>query len=162
GGAVDMVTACCLRYATADAFFCIQEINIGMVADVGTLQRLPKLIPLALVKELAYTGRRLSAQKALAYGLVNEVFETPQAMLAAALQCAAEIAAKPPVAIWGTKQAVHYARDHSVDEALKQMGWLQGAIWSNKNVMEAVLAMKGKRTPEFAALQPLRGFRELV
>lgn len=162
GGAVDMVTACCLRYATADAFFCIQEINIGMVADVGTLQRLPKLIPLALVKELAYTGRRLNAQKALAYGLVNEVFETPQAMLAAALQCAAEIAAKPPVAIWGTKQAVHYARDHSVDEALKQMGWLQGAIWSNKNVMEAVLAMKGKRTPEFAALQPLRGFHELA
>ncbi len=162
GGAVDMVTACCLRYATADAFFCIQEINIGMVADVGTLQRLPKLIPLALVKELAYTGRRLSAQKAFAYGLVNEVFETPQAMLAAALLCAAEIATKPPVAIWGTKQAVHYARDHSVDEALKQMGWLQGAIWSNKNVMEAVLAMKGKRTPEFAALQPLRGFRDIV
>ncbi|MDD5334542.1 MAG: enoyl-CoA hydratase-related protein [Rhodoferax sp.] len=162
GGAVDMVTACCLRYATADAFFCIQEINIGMVADVGTLQRLPKLVPLALVKELAYTGRRLSAQKAAAYGLVNEVFETPQAMLAAALQCAAEIATKPPVAIWGTKQAVHYARDHSVDEALKQMGWLQGAIWSNKNVMEAVLAMKGKRTPEFAALQPLRGFRDIV
>lgn len=161
GGAVDMVTACCLRYATADAFFCIQEINIGMVADVGTLQRLPKLIPLALVKELAYTGRRLSAQKAFAYGLVNEVFETPQAMLAAAMQCAAEIATKPPVAIWGTKQAVHYARDHSVDEALKQMGWLQGAIWSNKNVMEAVQAMKSKRTPEFAALQPLRGFRDL-
>ena len=161
GGAVDMVTGCCLRYATADAFFCIQEINIGMVADVGTLQRLPKLIPLALVKELAYTGRRLSAQKAFAYGLVNEVFETPQAMLAAAMQCAAEIATKPPVAIWGTKQAVHYARDHSVDEALKQMGWLQGAIWSNKNVMEAVQAMKSKRTPEFAALQPLRGFRDL-
>ncbi len=162
GGAVDMVTACCLRYATADAFFCIQEINIGMVADVGTLQRLPKLIPLALVKELAYTGRRLNAQKALAYGLVNEVFETPQVMLAAALQCAAEIAAKPPVAIWGTKQAVHYARDHSVDEALKQMGWLQGAIWSNKNVMEAVQAMKSKRKPEFAPLQPLRGFRDLA
>ena len=162
GGAVDMVTACCLRYATADAFFCIQEINIGMVADVGTLQRLPKLIPLALVKELAYTGRRLSAQKAFAYGLVNEVFETPQAMLAAAMQCAAEIAAKPPVAIWGTKQAVHYARDHSVDEALKQMGWLQGAIWSNKNVMEAVQAMKSKRTPEFAPLQPLRGFRDIA
>jgi enoyl-CoA hydratase len=160
GGAVDMVTACCLRYATADAFFCIQEINIGMVADVGTLQRLPKLIPLAVVKELAYTGRRLSAQKALAYGLVNEVFETQAAMLAAALQCASEIAAKPPVAIWGSKQALHYARDHSVDDALKQMGWLQGAIWSNKQVMEAVLAMKGKRPAEFAPLRALQGFRD--
>lgn len=94
GGAVDMVTACCIRYATADAFFCIQEINIGMVADVGTLQRLPKLVPLGVVKELAYTGRRLSAQKALGYGLVNEVFDTQEAMVAAALQCAREIASK--------------------------------------------------------------------
>jgi len=161
GGAVDMVSACCIRYATADAFFCIQEINIGMVADVGTLQRLPKLIPLAVVKELAYTGRRLNAQKALAYGLVNEVFDTPQAMLAAALQCAGEIAAKPPVAIWGTKQAIHYARDHSVDDALKQMGWLQGAIWSNQQVREAVTAMKQKRPGDFAPLSPLRRFRDL-
>ena len=88
GGAVDMVTACCIRYASADAFFCIQEINIGMVADVGTLQRLPKLMPLGVVKELAYTGRRLPAVKALTYGLVNEVFDTPEATLAAALQCA--------------------------------------------------------------------------
>ena len=102
GGAVDLVTAGCIRYATADAFFCVQEINIGMVADVGTLQRLPKLLPMALVKELAYTGRRLGAAKAQAHGLVNEVFDTPEACLAAALQCAQEIAAKPPVAIWGT------------------------------------------------------------
>jgi enoyl-CoA hydratase len=161
GGAVDMATACCIRYATTDAFFCIQEINIGMVADVGTLQRLPKLMPLALVKELAYTGRRLSAQKAMAYGLVNEVFDTPTNMLDAAMQCASEIAAKPPVAIWGTKQALHYARDHSVDESLKQMGWLQGAIWSNQQVLEAVLAMKGKRAADFAKLSPLRSFSDL-
>jgi enoyl-CoA hydratase len=132
-----------------------------MVADVGTLQRLPKLMPLAVVKELAYTGRRLNAQKALAYGLVNEVFDTPQAMLEAALQCAGEIAAKPPVAIWGTKQAIHYARDHSVDDALRQMGWLQAAIWSNQQVREAVTAMKQKRPGDFAPLNALRSFREL-
>ena len=162
GGAVDLVSACCLRYATADAFFCIQEINIGMVADVGTLQRLPKLIPLALVKELAYTGRRMGAAKALACGLVNEVFDTPEALLEGALQCAREIAAKPPVAIWGTKQALHYARDHSVDDALKQMGWLQGAVWSNQQVLEAVMALKGKRPGVFAPLQPLQGFRDLT
>ncbi len=161
GGAVDMVVACCLRYATADAFFCIQEINIGMVADVGTLQRLPKLMPLAVVKELAYTGRRLPAAKALAYGLVNEVFDTPEAMLAAALQCAAEIASKPPVAIWGTKQAVHYARDHSVADALQQMGWLQAAIWSNAQVREAVTAMKEKRAPQFDDLAVLQHFNDL-
>jgi enoyl-CoA hydratase len=161
GGAVDMVTACCIRYATADAFFCIQEINIGMVADVGTLQRLPKLIPLGVVKELAYTGRRLGADRALGYGLVNEVFDTQDAMLAAALQCAREIAAKPPVAIWGTKQAIHYSRDHSVDDALKQMGWVQGAIWSNAHVREAVAAMKAKRPGEFAALAALQSFKEI-
>ena len=161
GGAVDMVTACCIRYATQDAFFCIQEINIGMVADVGTLQRLPKLIPLAVVKELAYTGRRLKAEKALAYGLVNEVFESPEVMLAAAMQCAKEIAAKPPVAIWGTKQVIHYARDHSVDESLKQMGWLQGAIWSNANVREAIVAAKEKRPAQFTALAPLVPFTDL-
>ena len=161
GGAFDMVTACCIRYATADAFFCIQEINIGMVADVGTLQRLPKLVPLGVVKELAYTGRRLPAQKALAYGLVNEVFETQEAMVAAALKCAAEIAAKPPVAIWGTKQVIHYARDHSVDDALKQIGWVQGAIWSNANVRESVSAQKEKRAGEFPDLAPLASFRDL-
>ncbi len=161
GGAVDMVTACCIRYATADAFFCIQEINIGMVADVGTLQRLPKLIPLGVVKELAYTGRRLPAHKALGYGLVNEVFDTPDAMLAAAMQCAKEIAAKPPVAIWGTKQVVHYARDHTVDDALKQMGWVQGAIWSNAHVLEAIAAMKDKRAGQFTELAALRDFKDL-
>ena len=161
GGAVDMVTACCIRYATADAFFCIQEINIGMVADVGTLQRLPKLVPLAVVKELAYTGRRLPAQKALAYGLVNEVFDSTEAMLAGALQCAKEIASKPPVAIWGTKQAIHYTRDHSVDDALKQMGWLQGAIWSNQHVREAMTAMKEKRAGDFPDLLPLKNFNEI-
>ena len=158
GGAVDLVTAACIRYATADAFFCIQEINIGMVADVGTLQRLPKLIPLGVVKELAYTGRRLPAAKARDYGLVNEVFDTPEACLAAAMQCAKEIVAKPPVAIWGTKQVIHYARDHSVDDALRQMGWVQGAIWSNAHVREAVTAMKTQREAQFPSLAELKGF----
>lgn len=160
GGAVDLVTACCIRYATADAFFCVQEINIGMVADVGTLQRLPKLIPLGVAKELAYTGRRLGADRALGYGLVNAVFGSQEAMLDAVMQCARDIAAKPPVAIWGTKQALHYARDHSVDDALRQMGWLQAAIWSNTHVREAVSAMKDKRDGEFPDLAPLRRFQE--
>ncbi len=132
GGAVDMVTAGCIRYATQDAFFCIQEINIGM-----------------------------SAAKAQDYGLVNEVFDTQEAMLAAALQCAKEIASKPPVAIWGTKQAVNYARDHSVEDSLRQMGWLQGAIWSNQHVRESVTAMKQKRAGDFPALTPLQRFADL-
>ena len=158
GGAVDMVTACCLRYTTADAFFCIQEINIGMVADVGTLQRLPKLIPEAVVKELAYTGRRLPAARAQALGLVNEVFDSAESLLASAMQAAREIAAKPPVAIWGTKQAIHYARDHATADALQHMGLLQSAIWSNRHVREAVMAMKEKRAGQFPALPALQGF----
>ncbi len=161
GGAVDMVTAACIRYASADAFFCIQEINIGMVADVGTLQRLPKLVPFAVVKELAYTGRRLPAGRALAYGLVNEVLDTHEATVAAALQCAREIAAKPPVAIWGTKQAVTYARDHSVEDSLRQMGWLQGVVWSNAHVREAITAMREKRAGDFTPLSPLSSFKSL-
>jgi len=162
GGAVDMVTACCIRYGSKDTFFCIQEINIGMVADVGTLQRLPKLVPLAVVKELAYTGRRMGADKALGYGLLNAVFDTHEQTVEAALQCAGEIASKPPVAIWGTKQAVHYARDHTVDESLKQMGWLQAAIWSNRHVGEAVTAFQGKRTGNFPDLAELKSFSDLA
>ncbi len=162
GGAVDMVTAACLRYASADAFFCIQEINIGMVADVGTLQRLPKLMPMAVVKELAYTGRRLSADKALQYGLVNEVLADAAAALAAAMKTATEIASKPPVAIWGAKQALHYARDHSVDDALKQMGWLQSGIWSNPHVKEAITAFQKKQAASFPDLAPLKSFKDLA
>ena len=160
GGAVDMVTACCIRYASADAFFCIQEINIGMVADVGTLQRLPKLLPMGLVKELAYTGRRMPAAQALSQGLVTQVFDTHAALVAGALQTAKEIASKPPVAIWGTKQALNYARDHSTEDSLRQMGWLQGAIWSNPHVKEAIAAMKQKREASYPDLTPLQGFKE--
>jgi len=161
GGAVDMVTACCIRYASADAFFCIQEINIGMVADVGTLQRLPKLLPMGLVKELAYTGRRMGVAQALDNGLVTQVFDTHEALVAGALQTAHEIASKPPVAIWGTKQALNYARDHTVEDSLRQMGWLQGAIWSNSHVKEAITAMKQKRPSDFPDLTTLMDFKEL-
>ncbi|MBS0500832.1 MAG: enoyl-CoA hydratase/isomerase family protein [Burkholderiaceae bacterium] len=158
GGAVDLVTAACIRYASADAFFCIQEINIGLVADVGTLQRLPKLVPLGVVKELAYTGRRMPAARAREVGLVNEVFDSPAACLEGAMACAREIAAKPPVAIWGSKQVIEYAREHSTHDSLRQMGWVQGAIWSHAHVREAVGAMKDKRAAQFPPLAPLRGF----
>jgi enoyl-CoA hydratase len=160
GGAVDMVTAACLRYASADTFFCIQEINIGMVADVGTLQRLPKLMPMAVVKELAYTGRRLNADKALQHGLVNEICADQASALEAAMQAAQEIASKPPIAIWGIKQALHYARDHSTADALQQMGWLQSGIWSNAHVQEAIAAFQSKRSGNFPALAPLPSFKD--
>ena len=158
GGGVDMISACDIRLATEDAFFTIHEINIGMVADMGTLQRLPKLIPEGVVHELAYTGRRLPAQRALAVGLVNELFPTQEAMLEAAMQLAAEIAQKPPVAIWGSKEAIHYARDHATGDALQQMGWLQSGIWQTSNLMEAAVAKQAGRAPAFADLTPLTSF----
>lgn len=160
GGGVDMVCASDIRLATTDAFFCIQEINIGMTADLGTLQRLPKLIPEGIVHEMAYTGRRLPAQRALAVGLVNELFDTQENMLTAALQMAAEIAEKPPVAIWGSKQAIHYARDHSTHDALQQMGWLQSGIWQNSNLMEAFMAKQQGRPTEYADLLPISSFAD--
>lgn len=160
GGGVDLVCAADMRYCTRDAFFCVQEINIGMAADLGTLQRLPKLIPEGAARELAYTGRRLPADRALSLGLVNEVFEDTVAMLAGVMQVAREIAAKPPVAIWASKQAIDYARDHSVADGLRQMGWLQSGLWDTAAVAEAIRARAEKREPSFADLAPLRYFTD--
>lgn len=159
GGALDMAAACDIRYCTADAFFCIQEINIGMVADLGSLQRLPKLMSASLLRELAYTGRRLSAAKALASGLVSELFETQEAMVAAALACAAEIAAKPPVAIAGSKRALNYARDHSVRDSLEQMALLQAGLWQTENLKLAIGARKGEAAA-FDDLRPIQRFAQ--
>lgn len=160
GGGVDLICASDIRLASSDAFFCIQEINIGMTADLGTLQRLPKLIPEGIVHEMAYTGRRLPAARALTAGLVNEVFDTQEAMLAAAHQMAEEIAQKPPVAIWGSKQAIHYARDHSTQDALQQMGWLQSGIWQSSNLMEAFMAKQQGRATEFSDLPATTSFMD--
>ena len=160
GGGVDMVCASDIRLASSDAFFCIQEINIGMTADLGTLQRLPKLIPEGIVHEMAYTGRRLPAARALAVGLVNEVFDTQEMMLAAAQQMAEEIAQKAPVAIWGSKQAIHYARDHSTHDALQHMGALQSGIWQSSNLMEAFMAKQQGRPTEFSDLPPASSFMD--
>lgn len=158
GGGVDLVCAADMRYCTRDAFFCVQEINIGMAADLGTLQRLPRLIPEGVARELAYTGRRLPAERALALGLVNEVYDDEAAMLAGVMQTAREIATKPPVAVWASKQAIDYARDHSVADGLRQMGWLQSGLWDTAAVAEAIRARAEKREPSFADLAPLRRF----
>lgn len=161
GSGVDMICACDIRLATNDAFFCIQEINVGMTADLGTLQRLPKLIPEGIVHELAYTGRSLSARRALTLGLVNDIFDSRESMVVAALQMASEIAEKPPVAIWGSKQAIHYARDHSTEDALRQMGWLQAGIWQGTNLREAARAKQQGKSPQYADLPALRSFADM-
>ncbi|MGA8052597.1 MAG: enoyl-CoA hydratase-related protein [Burkholderiales bacterium] len=160
GGGVDMVTACDVRYASVDAFFCIQETNIGITADLGTLQRLPKLIPIGLVREYAYSGRRMPAVRARELGLVNEVFPTHEATVDAALTLAREIASKAPVVVAATKQAITYARDHSVAESLEQMALLQASVWDSGDVKEAIRATKEKRAAKFGELAPVKLFAE--
>jgi enoyl-CoA hydratase len=154
GGAVDLVTACDLRYASADAFFCVQEINIGMTADVGTLQRLGKVVPEGFAREMAYTGRRYPAQRAYDVGLVQQVFPDQDTLVAGALETAREIASKSPLAIWGTKVAMNYARDHSVDDGLDQIATWQSGMFQPDDMMEAFQAKSEKRAPVFPDLLP--------
>jgi len=118
GGAIDFVTACDMRYATEDAFFTIFEINIGMTADVGTFPRLVKLIPEGIVRELAYTGRRMPASEAKTTGLVNHVFPNLDTMLDQVMVIAKEIASKAPLAVYGSKRMINYSRDHSTADGL--------------------------------------------
>ena len=149
GGGVDLVTAGDMRYCTENAFFQIQEINIGMTADVGTLQRLPKLIGMGMTKELAFTGRRFLAAEAKAHGLVNDVYENAEAMLEAVLEIAKTIATKSPLSVVGTKEVLHYARDHSIEDGLKQVAtWNAGMIFSS-DIMEAAKAGATKSQPKF-------------
>jgi enoyl-CoA hydratase len=156
GGAVDMTSACDIRYASADAFFCIQEINIGMTADVGTLQRLPRILAPGHVAELVYTGRDIGAARAEAIGLVNEVFETHEALVEHALATAREIASKSPLAVAGSKVMINYARDHTIKDGLDYIATWQTGMFSPAHMMEAFQAKAQKREPEFPDLVPLR------
>lgn len=157
GGAVDMASACDIRYCSADAFFVIQEINIGMTADVGTFPRLCHLLPQGWVRELAYTGRRLPAQKAKELGLVNEVLATHEDCVAHALATAREIASKSPLAVYGSKEMINYARDHSIADGLNYIAvWQAGMYNPETDMMESFKAKAEKRDPVFDDLYPVR------
>jgi enoyl-CoA hydratase len=155
GGALDLAAACCLRVCSADAFFTVQEIHIGMAADLGVLQRLPKIVPPAVAREMAYTGERLGAERALAVGLVNAVRPDAAAALAHAMQMAASIAAKSPLAVAGSKLAINYAVDHPTADALQQMTLLQSAIFDIDEMAVAIRAWKAKEAGAFDALAPV-------
>jgi enoyl-CoA hydratase len=156
GGGVDLVTACDMRYCTEDSWFCIQEINIGLTADVGTLQRLPKIVPEGPVRELAYTGRRMPATRAREIGLVNEVYADQETMLEAVMQTASEIAERSPLAIWGTKEMLNYTRDHSVGESLDYIATWQSGMFQSPDLAEAFESRREGRSPAFADLLPKR------
>jgi len=144
GGGVDMATACCLRYATRDAYFVIQEINLGMMADVGTFNRMPKQLPEAVVRELGYTGDRLSAERAERLGFVNGLFDTHEQLVAGALEVARRIAAKAPVAVAATKRMISYTRDHSVAESFDYLNALQPAIFDIEEIKRALGSKQGR------------------
>ncbi|MEO8311517.1 MAG: enoyl-CoA hydratase-related protein [Caldimonas sp.] len=155
GGALDLVTACDIRVCSTDAFFVVQEISIGMTADLGVLQRLPKIVPQGIAREMAYTGERVGAERALAVGLVNAVLPDAGATVERALALARTIASKSPLAIAGSKLALNHARDHSTASALQQMALLQSAIFDTGEMATAIAAWKEKRNAEFDALAPV-------
>lgn len=157
GGGVDLSSACDIRYASSDAFFVVQEINIGMTADAGTFPRLCHIIPQGWVRELAYTGRRLPADKAKEIGLVNEVLPTREACIEHALATAKEIASKSPLAVYGSKVMINHARDHSIQEGLDYISlWQAGMFNPETDMAEAFAARQEKREPNFKDLLPRR------
>lgn len=156
GGGVDLVTACDMRYATRDAFVTIFETKIGMTADVGTFPRIVKLIPEGLVREMAYTGRRVSAEEARDMGLVNRVYDTHEDMLAEVMEIAREIAGNAPLAVHGCKRAITYARDHSTQEGLEWIGMWNASMLQNDEILEAMTARRESRPAEFVDLPTVR------
>ncbi len=154
GGGIDLISSADMRYCTEDAFFCIQETNIGMTADVGTLQRLPHIIPHGIVRELTYTGRRMMAAEARDCGLVNQVFADQEALLAAVMAIATEIAAKSPIATVGNKEMLNYARDHSIQDGLNYIATWNAAMLSRADLGEAFMAKAEKRETKYADLDP--------
>ncbi len=149
GGGLDMIAACDLRYASLEAQFSIEEINIGLVADLGSLQRLPLLMPEGLVREMAYTGQKIDAKRALENGLVNQVFETHEEMMGEVMAIAKQIAAQSPLAISATKKAFNHARDHGLRDGLEYMRVLQGAMLEPTDIGAVMKAKAGKTDVQF-------------
>lgn len=152
GAGFDLIAACDMRFATRSAFFCVHEINLAMMADLGVLQRLLNLMPEGIVRELAFTGDKLSAERALALGLINAIFETEEEMLAEVVRVAARIASKSPLAIAASKEALNYARDNSVIASLEHASLLQSAILDISDLGAAAKAASKSSEASFAAL----------
>jgi enoyl-CoA hydratase len=160
GGALDLVCASDSRYCTADAYFTIKETELGMTADVGTLQRLPKLIPAGIVKELAFTGRKFSAAEAQQFGLVNRVYDDQESMLVGVMEIAAQIAANSPLAVTGCKEMLNYSRDHTVEDSLKYMATWQAGMFRPNDMMKTFQAKAMKTQAEYDDLLPVKGLFE--
>jgi enoyl-CoA hydratase len=149
GGGVDLITACDIRLASADAYFSVRETKIAIVADVGTLARLPRIVGKGNVAELAFTGKDISADRASRMGLVNEVFADVEGLHKAAREMASEIAANSPLAVMGTKAVLEACADRSVAERLDYVGVWNAGFLASDDLTEAMAAFLEKRPPDF-------------
>ena len=149
GGAIDLIAACDMRYAADDALFSIKEIDMGMAADVGTLQRLPRIIGDGILRELAYTGRNVDAAEALRIGLVNRTFGDLPQLLEGVLAIARDIAGKSPIAVHGTKRMINYMREHRIDDGLEYVATWNAAMLQSPDLKLAVVAHMSKDKPVF-------------
>ncbi len=156
GAGVDLATAADCRYASEDAFFCVQETAIAMTADVGTFPRLAKVIPEGWARQMAYTAERLPAVKAKEIGLVNEVYPTHEALLGGVMGVARQIAAHSPLAVAGCKALITYSRDHSTPDALDYIALWNAAMLRPDDIREAFVARSERREPSFDALRPVK------
>lgn len=149
GGGIDIISACDMRYCSSEAWFSVKEIDVGLVADVGTLQRLPRLVGEGMARELAYTGRRFSGAEAAEMRLVNRCYESQVALRTAVQEMAAILAAKSPLCLRGTKEMINHVRDHSVADGLNYIATWNAAMLMSKDLEEAGQAMREKREPVF-------------
>jgi len=149
GAGLDMATACDIRLCTSDAVFSLKEAAVGFVADVGVLQRIPGIVGQGYARELAFTAKNFSAQKALQMLLVNEVFQDTQSLMAGAEKLANQIADNPPLAVEATKDVLNYSMDKSVEDGLKYVATVSANIIPSKDLMEAIAAFSEKRKPVF-------------
>jgi len=149
GAGVDLITACDIRLAAQNARFSVRETRIGIVADLGTLQRLPYLVPAGVVAELVFTGKDISASRALAVHLVNQLYPDPEALIQAAHEWAHEIANNSPLAVQGSKHILAKSRKLSEEEALDYVALWNAAFLQSEDLKEALKAFKEKREPKF-------------
>jgi enoyl-CoA hydratase len=149
GGGVDLISAVDIRYASADARFSVREVKLAIVADVGSLARLPLILNDGHLRELALTGRDIDAARAEKIGLVNDVFDDADATLAAAHATAAEIAANPPLAVHGVKDVLDQQRIAAVSESLRYVAAWNAAFLPSKDLTEGISATFEKRPPQF-------------
>ena len=153
GGGIDLICAADIRLCSKDAFFKVEEINVGLAADIGTLQRLPKIIPAGIAREWALTGDSVDAKRAHEVGLINYVYDSQDEMMNSSFEMADKLASKSPLAIWATKENLNYARDHTVEEGLNYVSLWNAATLHQEDIMTSMSAKLTKQKPEYKNLR---------